>query len=363
MRASCTPLKAPLRRPERLASSGRFAWVLLLAPLLLLPTSSDACDDPPRFVSMKPQGTLKPSYSPGEQILHECRPGFQPITPGQVLALVCQDNNTWSSLQEGCKKRRCPTLADPTNGQVILVNGNTEFGSEVHYVCNNGYYLLGTSISYCEVSGTGVNWSDNPPTCEKILCQPPPEIQNGKYTNSHKDVFEYNEVVTYSCDPSNGPDEYSLVGESKLTCIGNGEWSSQPPQCKVVKCVYPAIEYGTIVSGFGPKYYYKATVVLKCNEGFNLQGNSVVVCGENSTWEPELPKCIKGHPPRPTDASPPNGAEGLGAGYIVLVIVAVLIGVGLLLCLYCCFCGQRKKGIYVTGESHRQDILFLSEKR
>ncbi|XP_027421556.1 membrane cofactor protein isoform X23 [Bos indicus x Bos taurus] len=344
MRASCTPLKAPLRRPERLASSGRFAWVLLLAPLLLLPTSSDACDDPPRFVSMKPQGTLKPSYSPGEQILHECRPGFQPITPGQVLALVCQDNNTWSSLQEGCKKRRCPTLADPTNGQVILVNGNTEFGSEVHYVCNNGYYLLGTSISYCEVSGTGVNWSDNPPTCEKILCQPPPEIQNGKYTNSHKDVFEYNEVVTYSCDPSNGPDEYSLVGESKLTCIGNGEWSSQPPQCKVVKCVYPAIEYGTIVSGFGPKYYYKATVVLKCNEGFNLQGNSVVVCGENSTWEPELPKCIKGHPPRPTDASPPNGAEGLGAGYIVLVIVAVLIGVGLLLCLYCCFCGQRKKG-------------------
>ncbi|XP_027421555.1 membrane cofactor protein isoform X22 [Bos indicus x Bos taurus] len=340
MRASCTPLKAPLRRPERLASSGRFAWVLLLAPLLLLPTSSDACDDPPRFVSMKPQGTLKPSYSPGEQILHECRPGFQPITPGQVLALVCQDNNTWSSLQEGCKKRRCPTLADPTNGQVILVNGNTEFGSEVHYVCNNGYYLLGTSISYCEVSGTGVNWSDNPPTCEKILCQPPPEIQNGKYTNSHKDVFEYNEVVTYSCDPSNGPDEYSLVGESKLTCIGNGEWSSQPPQCKVVKCVYPAIEYGTIVSGFGPKYYYKATVVLKCNEGFNLQGNSVVVCGENSTWEPELPKCIKdskptsptmtsglshpGHPPRPTDASPPNGAEGLGAGYIVLVIVALL---------------------------------------
>uniref|UniRef100_A0AAA9T5L5 Membrane cofactor protein n=1 Tax=Bos taurus TaxID=9913 RepID=A0AAA9T5L5_BOVIN len=226
------------------------------------------------------------------------------------------------------------------------------------------YYLLGTNISYCEVSsGTGVNWSDNPPTCEKILCQPPPEIQNGKYTNNHKDVFEYNEVVTYSCDPSNGPDEYSLVGESKLTCIGNGEWSSQPPQCKVVKCVYPAIEHGTIVSGFGPKYYYKATVVLKCNEGFNLYGNSVVVCGENSTWEPELPKCIKGHPPRPTDASPPNGAEGLGAGYIVLVIVAVLIGVGLLLCLYCCFCRQRKKGIYVTGESHRQDILFLSEKR
>ena len=62
----------------------------------------------------------------------------------------------------------------------------------------------------------------------------------------------------------------------------------------VVKCEYPAVENGMIVSGFGPKHYYKATVVFKCNDGFNLHGDSIVVCGENSTWEPELPKCIKG---------------------------------------------------------------------
>ena len=34
--------------------------------------------------------------------------------------------------------RQCPTLGDPTNGQVMLVNGSTEFGSQAHYVCNNG---------------------------------------------------------------------------------------------------------------------------------------------------------------------------------------------------------------------------------
>ncbi|XP_017916288.1 PREDICTED: membrane cofactor protein isoform X7 [Capra hircus] len=376
MKASCAPRKAPPRCSERLAS-GRSVGVLLLAPLLLLPTSSDACDDPPRFVTMKPKAdpassyspgfvTVKPQgdttsgyrpgfvtvtpqgnttsgYPPGYRILYECRPGFQPVTPGQVLAIVCQGDYTWSSLQEGCKRKQCSNLADPINGQVIFVNGSVEFGSQAHYVCNQGYYLIGTSISHCDISGNDVGWTDYPPTCEKILCKPPEEIPNGKYTNSHKDVFEYSEVVTYSCDPSSGPDEYSLIGESRLTCVGNDEWSSQPPQCKVVKCEYPAVENGMIVSGFGPKHYYKATVVFKCNDGFNLHGDSIVVCGENSTWEPELPKCIKGHP-SPTDATPPNDAEGLGAGFIVLIVIALLVGIGLLLCLYFCLCRQKKKG-------------------
>ncbi|XP_068841781.1 membrane cofactor protein-like isoform X7 [Capricornis sumatraensis] len=347
MKASCAPRKAPPRCSERLAS-GRFVGVLLLAPLLLLPTSSDACDDPPRFVTMKPKGDPPSNYSSGDRILYECRLGFQPVTPGQVLALVCQENKTWSSLQEGCKRKQCSNLADPINGQVIFVNGSTEYGSQAHYVCNQGYYLIGTSISHCDISGNGVGWSDYPPTCEKILCKPPEEIPNGKYTNSHKDVFEYNEVVTYSCDPSNGPDEYSLIGESRLTCVGNDEWSSQPPQCKVVKCEHPAVENGMIVSGFGQKHYYKATVVFKCNDGFNLHGDSIVVCGENSTWEPELPKCVQGHP-SPTDATPPNDAEGLGAGFIVLIVVALRKCQELLALDYCFACtsvfaDERRKG-------------------
>ncbi|KAB0343864.1 hypothetical protein FD754_020790 [Muntiacus muntjak] len=314
MTASCAARKAPPRRPERLAASGRFVGVHLLALLLLLPASSDACGDPPEFVTMKRKGAFESSYKPGDEVLYECRLGFQPITPGQVLSVTCQNDNTWSPLQEACKRKRCPSLGDPINGQVIFANGSTEFGSQAHYVCNKGYYLAGPSISYCEISGDGVNWSDNPPICERIKCKPPEAIQNGKYTNSDKETFEYNEVVTYSCNPPDGPDEYSLIGESKLTCIGNDEWSSQPPQCKVVKCVYPSVEHGMILSGFRPKYYYKATVVFKCNEGFNLQGDSTVVCGVNSTWEPELPKCIKGKNTYWSfsfSISPPNEHPGL----------------------------------------------------
>ncbi|TKC38839.1 hypothetical protein EI555_007717 [Monodon monoceros] len=263
---------------------------------------------------MRLQGVPKPSYSPGDSIQYECRPGYQPKRPSLPTSAVCQNDSMWSPLQEACTRKQCPNLGDPPNGQVHYPNGSILFGSEAHYVCNVGYFLIGPSILYCDISESTVDWSDNPPICEKILCKPPEKILNGKYTNSHKDIFEYSEVVTYSCDASNGADPYSLVGESKLVCIGNDKWSSDPPQCKVflflcessfpltleflhfsvVKCVHPHVENGMIVSGHGSKFYYKATIVYRCDEGFKLNGSNTILCSANSTWEPEIPTCIKG---------------------------------------------------------------------
>ncbi|XP_045686360.1 membrane cofactor protein-like [Phyllostomus hastatus] len=241
------------------------------------------------------KGNPAPFYHHGDRVEFKCRLGYKRIVPFLATTAVCQPDNTWTPLQEACTKKSCPQLGDPTNGQVVYVNGTYQFGSQAHYVCNDGYYLLGTKIVYCEISGNSVEWSDSPPQCERILCQPPGKISNGRYTNSYKDIFEYNEVVIYSCNPSNGPDEYSLVGESRLICSGHNEWSSDPPQCKVVKCQYPVLKNGRLVAGFRKKYYYKAQVTLECLEGFYLEGSSLLTCGANSNWEPKIPKCIQGH--------------------------------------------------------------------
>ncbi|XP_053523947.1 membrane cofactor protein-like isoform X3 [Artibeus jamaicensis] len=239
------------------------------------------------------KGSPKNVYQSGESVEYQCRPGYIRIVPPLSVTSVCQADDTWAPLQEACRKKPCPQLADPTNGGVVYVNGSYQFGSQARYVCNEGYYLIGTKILYCELSGTTVAWSGDPPHCEKILCQPPRKISNGRYTNSHKDTFQYNEVVIYTCDPSNGPDEYSLVGENKLVCSGHNLWSSNPPECKVVKCQYPVLENGRLVSGAGTKFYYKATVTVECLPGFHLEGSGRISCGRNSIWEPKMPKCIK----------------------------------------------------------------------
>ncbi|XP_057584246.1 membrane cofactor protein-like isoform X2 [Hippopotamus amphibius kiboko] len=299
--------KTPPGRLESPLFTWCFVGMRLVALVLLLPVFSDACGDPPRFETMRLQGAPKPSYRPGESIRYECRLGFQPMAPPLPTSAVCRNDNTWSPLQEACTRKSCPNLGDPVNGQVNFVNGSIKFGSQAHYVCNEGYYMIGSRILYCEISGESVMWGDDPPLCETILCATPRNITNGRFT-SYKDEYQYNEIVTYSCNPSAGPDEYSLVGERVLVCVDKDRWSSDPPQCKVVKCEYPVVEHGTLVSGFRRKFYYKAEVVFKCNQGFYLHGSNTIVCGASSTWEPEIPRCTK-EPTTATTKPPASSAS------------------------------------------------------
>ncbi|XP_043341869.1 membrane cofactor protein-like isoform X2 [Cervus canadensis] len=205
--------------------------MLLVVLVFLLPTVSDACGDPPRFETMRLQGAPKPRYRPGERIQYDCRLGFKPIIPLRSRSAVCEDDNTWSALEEACTRKSCPNLGDPMNGQVYFVNGSILFGSQAHFVCNQGFYLIGERILHCEISENNVSWNDDSPICERILCSTPGNIKNGRFT-IYKDEYQYNEIVTYVCDPSNGPDEYSLVGESRLVCVDHDRWSSDPPECK-----------------------------------------------------------------------------------------------------------------------------------
>ncbi|XP_044904821.1 membrane cofactor protein isoform X5 [Felis catus] len=188
----------------------------------------DACGEPPKFETMKLKGKPKKYYEVGEKIYYECLPGRITVFP--VMA-YCEQNHSWFPLQEACMKKECDRLS-LQHGEVVAPNKTFSFDHEAHFYCDEGYYLVGQQVIVCNLRGNDVYWSDNPPQCKKIYCQPPAKINNGKYSNSHRTIFEYNELITYSCNPSQGSDEFSLVGDSKLICVGNNKWSSDPPQCK-----------------------------------------------------------------------------------------------------------------------------------
>ncbi|XP_077934332.1 membrane cofactor protein-like isoform X3 [Halichoerus grypus] len=242
------------------------------------------------------------------------------------------------------------------NGEVFAPNYTFQFDSEAYFYCNEGYYLSGKKALLCELRGDDVFWSDEFPKCYRIYCKPPAKIKNGKYSNSHRTIFEYNELITFSCNPSQGPDEFSLVGNSKLVCVDNNKWSSSPPECKVVKCDYPVIEHGRLVSGIRDKYSYQAVVLFECVPGFYLNGSNPVFCGGRSTWEPAMPKCIRGYP-EPNDPLTFEDFEELDAGILAVIVLTILVGLAVLCtCLYRCFQREKKGANNMNTHSSKEDM-------
>ncbi|XP_046537820.1 membrane cofactor protein-like isoform X1 [Equus quagga] len=371
MMASCAPLSAPLCRPQSHFSSWCSAGILLGALVLPLPVSpSGTCEPPPTFETMQLKGKPDRVYFPGERLFYECRPAYERLFP-YSLSTFCEHNGSWFPIEEACTRKKCPT-PQLKYGEVTSPNSSYMFDSEAHFLCDEGYHLVGRSILTCIRVGSNVRWDDIIPQCELILCSPPGKIKNGKYTNSYMKSFEYNQFVTYSCNPSDGPEEYSLVGESQLTCSGPDTWSSDPPECKVVKCELPVLEHGRAVSGIREKFSYLAVVIFECLQDFYLNGSHIVFCGGNSTWEPEMPTCIKGfkptHPtkppvwnypgyPNPREFLSLEDFEDLDRGIIALIVVTVVLGVAVVCtCLYRCL-QREKKGEpeVITADTTKQD--------
>ncbi|XP_075385882.1 membrane cofactor protein isoform X2 [Tenrec ecaudatus] len=370
------------RRKKPCAAWGRLGPALLAVGLCIL--AADACD-PPRFETMKIKGGSKLNYAPDERVEYECRLGYKKKIPSNMVS-VCYANNSWSLLQEGCTKKACGNPGELING-IIDQSEGFELGATITFSCEEGFNLVGKKSLICEIGQDSVNWNGNLPQCEKAMCEPPPDIENGIYSNAGKDVYEYGEVVRYSCNPVRGADQYSLVGAEILSCSTNAEWSSEPPKCKVVKCEYPIVVNGEMVGGHQRKYYYKAKVKFECLKGFSMTGNNIITCEENNKWNPPVPVCLKVSATASTkstilarpDASTtttrrpdqtslsgttsftevPPASNILGGGSITVIVVAIAIGVTVFFIFLYKYLNKNKSGAYVIDESHRE-VKFIS---
>uniref|UniRef100_A0A8C9M5V6 CD55 molecule (Cromer blood group) n=1 Tax=Panthera tigris altaica TaxID=74533 RepID=A0A8C9M5V6_PANTA len=188
-----------------------------------------SCDVPPRlrFASLKRSFSKQNYFPEGFVVEYDCRPGYR---RNQTLSekLTCLQNFTWSTPDEFCKKKSCPTPGDIAHGHVSITT-DISYGASISFSCDTGYRLVGATSSYCSLVDQGVEWSDPLPKCEEIVCPEPQEISNGSIQNPRK-TYVYQQSVKYQCNQG-----FTLIGENSIYCTvkdDQGEWSGLPPECK-----------------------------------------------------------------------------------------------------------------------------------
>ncbi|KAM9369390.1 complement decay-accelerating factor [Phaethornis superciliosus] len=164
----------------------------------------------------------------GTNVSYVCHPGYENISESSPSS-TCLENLEWSEAAELCRRRSCGEPGALPGGRLVLLS-DLHFGAWVKVSCEDGYKLDGSDFIYCQLKGSGVEWSKLP-TCELITCSSPPQITNGKHDGEDVEKFVYNSTVTYSCAPG-----FQLVGNMSIHCTStdktSGVWSGAAPECK-----------------------------------------------------------------------------------------------------------------------------------
>ncbi|NWV61780.1 DAF factor, partial [Malurus elegans] len=137
------------------------------------------CRAPARlgFAELKEPYRNRTLFPEGSRVEYVCQPGYTQL-PAVSPSITCLRNQTWSAALEFCQKMQCSSPENPANGRAVVLT-DLLFQSKINYTCDKGYKLVGGSQRTCEVSGTRVSWSGDPPVCQQVRCPSPPNIANG----------------------------------------------------------------------------------------------------------------------------------------------------------------------------------------
>ncbi|XP_016076071.1 PREDICTED: complement receptor type 1 [Miniopterus natalensis] len=261
-----------------------------------LPRCFKGCLPPQRIHHGNYNKMDKEFFAIGQEVSYSCEPGYTLIGPN---AIQCTSLGTWSQTTPKCEAKSCDTVPNQLlNGQVVTPS-TLQLGAEVSFVCDEGYRLNGKSSSQCVSEGMRVLWNNKFPVCERILCDPPPSIQNGR--NSYfSGPIPLNTVVRYSCFHN-----FRIIGEKTLFCIPKdqekGIWDKAAPTCEYFNrnsvCPEPIVPGGHKDKTSRPPYRHGDSVTFTCNANFTMKGNKSVWCQANKTWGPTpLPTCESDFP-------------------------------------------------------------------
>ncbi|XP_078251223.1 sushi, von Willebrand factor type A, EGF and pentraxin domain-containing protein 1 isoform X2 [Rhinoraja longicauda] len=252
-----------------------------LDPKKSVPASSSERVPHPRFSDNKqmwnnPNVDLlqSPEFMSGTVIQYHCYNSYE-LVGSQVLE--CQEDGTWNGNAPVCLLIECQLPVKPENGYIKF--SSNLLGSRIEYGCDPGHELIGSATRYCSSNS---EWRGAPPTCQLVSCGLPSQIQNG---TTRGDNYTYSSVITYACKSG-----FLLVGQMERTCQGNGQWSGEVPQCIPISCGTPPIPDNGNVTGLD--YTFQTLANYSCNNGYLIKGGLTRTCLANGNWSGEMPECI-----------------------------------------------------------------------
>ena len=196
-------------------------------------------------------------------------------------AITCQSNGSWSDTVPVCSTHiGCTDPGIPANG--VRIGNDFSYNSSVSFSCYPGYQLNGIAAITCDVEG---KWSStNLPSCDVIHCSAPVVPDNGNvfYTS-----LSANSSVYFTCNTG-----YKPVGNTNITCLPNGQWSNASvPSCNITVCpplTPPSHGHLTPIMN---QYTYGTVVTFSCDPGYDLVGMSTTTCIDDGQWSVDTPQC------------------------------------------------------------------------
>ena len=245
----------------------------------------------------------------GATVQYNCSIGYRPI--GNSI-ITCPLNGSWPTPLP-CTLVECGDPGIPVNGHSM--GNNFTYGSTVTFTCDIGYELQGNKTALCQADG---QWNATIPTCVIVTCGDPGTINNG---HKHGLNFTYGSHLTFSCDEG-----YVISSNITLECLSNGEWDYPLPLCTIVTCGDPGIPPNGFTNGNNFKFHDVLT--FGCDSDFSLIGNSNITCQANGRWSGNIPICLYIDCLDPCDTTTtssdePNNKETNNKGMMIGVTVGV----------------------------------------
>uniref|UniRef100_H3D8L5 Sushi, von Willebrand factor type A, EGF and pentraxin domain containing 1 n=1 Tax=Tetraodon nigroviridis TaxID=99883 RepID=H3D8L5_TETNG len=264
-------------RRDRVCQANR-QWSNTDPPACVLLT----CSPPPDIAHGRFRGS---DFQVGRKVQYVCDEGYELIGDANW---TCLKNGKWDkSRHPHCSPVQCPE--HPLKENHLVLKGLDSDSGTVELSCEDGYVLQGPRVLRCTSSQ---EWNDTFPVCKQVFCRTPPDVSFGG-PSTPSPPFPFGSVVNYTC-----MEGFTLKKERSVSCLASGQWSSPAPECVLVECPQPAEVANGIVDVQGLMYLSKA--LYSCKAGYNLVGNSTVLCGEKGLWIGGVPSC------RPIECSAPK---------------------------------------------------------